>query len=210
MAEQTGKLNVLKELQEIRVTLVNMELKKSGHNDYGKYDYFELSDFLPAIQKLSLEHGVICIYKIGEKEASLSICDINDESNCLTFVIPVAELSLKGANAIQNVGGLTTYTRRYLYMIAFEIAENDEFDPVQDTAKDSAPTKTGAAKQENINNQKITEKDIASLRSMMESRKVADSSVLNRYKLSSFEDMSFSQFNSAMKTLGNMPEVIKK
>lgn len=55
MAE-TEQVNVLRALQEIRVALIEADIKKSGHNDYSNYDYFELSDFLPVIQKLALEH----------------------------------------------------------------------------------------------------------------------------------------------------------
>ena len=74
-------------------------------------------------------------------------------------MIPIAELTLKGANAIQNVGGLTTYTRRYLYMIAFEIAENDEFDPNQ-----QVPDKVQEEeKKKEINKKTISEKDVNAL-----------------------------------------------
>ena len=37
-------------------------------------------------------------------------------------------LSLKGCNEIQALGGVETYSRRYLYMSAFDIIENDMFD----------------------------------------------------------------------------------
>ena len=40
------------------------------------------------------------------------------------------ELELKGCNKIQALGGIETYQRRYLYMCAFDIVENDMFDKV--------------------------------------------------------------------------------
>lgn len=56
-------------------------------------------------------------------------------------------LELKGANAVQLLGGVETYQRRYLYMTVLDIVEADQFDsmPAVDSRKTtnnttSAPT----------------------------------------------------------------------
>ena len=41
------------------------------------------------------------------------------------------DLELKGCNKVQALGGVETYLRRYLYMSAFDIIENDMFDAVE-------------------------------------------------------------------------------
>lgn len=197
------QLNILKALQVIRVSLVNMDIKKSGHNDYGKYDYFELSDFLPAIQKLALENGVVCIYRLEQEQAVLMICDIENIDNCITFSIPIAEINLKGANAIQNVGGLTTYTRRYLYMIAFEIAENDEFDPTQNPQEQTEPQKE---EEQDVNQQLVTDKDVTVLDKLVQKKGVNPESILDRYRVNTYNEMTFQQFNAAMKILMKMKD----
>ena len=46
------------------------------------------------------------------------------------------ELELKGCNKIQALGGSETYSRRYLYMSAFDIIENDMFDAVVSEEKE--------------------------------------------------------------------------
>ena len=38
------------------------------------------------------------------------------------------DITIKGANEIQALGGVETYQRRYLYMMAFDIIESDMFD----------------------------------------------------------------------------------
>ena len=196
MAE-TKNLNVYRALQIMRVALQEKDIKKSGRNDYGKYDYFELSDFLPEINKLALENNIVCIYElVADKEAILHIADMDNYENRIDFKIPIAELSLKGANAIQNVGGLTTYTRRYLYMIAFEIAENDEFDPTQQSEEEKEEKK-----KQGVNAQTITEKDVNALCALIERKGVAQKSVLDRYSVNTFNEMTFEQFNDAMKIL---------
>lgn len=191
------KTNVYRALQSMRVKLQEQDIKKSGHNDYSHYDYFELADFLPEINKLALEHNIVCIYEITDKDAILHIADMEDYENRIDFRIPIAELTLKGANAIQNVGGLTTYTRRYLYMIAFEIAESDEFDPNQQN------TESGANE---TNKQLITEKDVNALCALIEKKGVTNESVLERYHVDLFNEMTFEQFNSAMKILNKMAD----
>lgn len=194
MAENKN-VNVYRALQIMRVALQEKNIKKSGHNEYGKYDYFELSDFLPEINKLTLENNIVCVYEITDKDAILHIADIENFENRVDFRIPIAELTLKGANAIQNIGGLTTYTRRYLYMIAFEIAENNEFDPNQKPVEDEEK------KKEHVNNQTISEIDVNALCALIEKKGVAAESVLDRYGLNTFNEMNFEQFSNAMKIL---------
>lgn len=194
------KVNVYRALQSMRVALQEKDIKKSGHNDYGKYDYFELSDFLPEINKLALEKNIVCIYEITDKDAILHIADMEDFENRIDFRIPIAELSLKGANAIQNVGGLTTYTRRYLYMIAFEIAENDEFDPAQPAPEEDAK------KKKQVNKQPISETDVNTLCALAEKKSVAAESIIERYGVNTFNEMTFEQFNNAMKILNKMKD----
>ena len=35
------------------------------------------------------------------------------------------EIEMKGLNSMQTLGGIQTYQRRYLYMLVFDIVEND-------------------------------------------------------------------------------------
>jgi hypothetical protein len=65
--------------------------------------------------------------------ASLTITDV-DDGTMIVITSPMVESSMKGASAIQSLGGLQTYQRRYLYMCACDLVENDSFDA-------AAPTK---------------------------------------------------------------------
>lgn len=199
------KTNVYRALQSMRVKLQEHDIKKSGHNDYGDYDYFELADFLPEINKLALEHNIVCIYEITDKDAILHIADMEDYENRIDFRIPIAELTLKGANAVQNVGGLTTYTRRYLYMIAFEIAESDEFDPNQQN-QNAQNEDAQNAETEKVNKQLISDKDVTALCNLIEKKGITNESVLDRYHVNTFNELTFAQFNSAMKILSGMKD----
>lgn len=192
---------ILAKMAEMRVELQNAGISKSGYNDYGKYSYYELSDFLPKINEIALNHGVFNFYELLDDKAVLHIIDIETNDH-IDFAIPLAEISLKGANAIQNVGGLTTYTRRYLYMIAYEVAENDEFDKQESNQK---PEEI----EEDPKNVLVGEVHILTLKSVLKKKGIDESKILERYKKARIEELTMEDFMKAMSGLektADLPE----
>ena len=121
-------LNIYEKLQKVRVELQGKSLKKSGENKFAKYKYYELGDFLPIINKLFLEHKLFSQITFTSEVAILKVIDIENPENCIEFYSPMADADLKGCHAIQNLGAVQTYQRRYLYMTALEIVEHDALD----------------------------------------------------------------------------------
>ena len=48
-------MSVYTKLMQARLKLQNTDLKKSGHNKFAGYKYFELGDFLPTVQNIFAE-----------------------------------------------------------------------------------------------------------------------------------------------------------
>lgn len=117
--------NVHRKLQKAKLELTKKDIKKSGKNTYTGFTYFELSDFLPHIVEILESLGLCSVINIGEKVAELEIINIDNPEDKTAVSIPVATASVKGANDMQNLGATQTYLRRYLYMLAFDIVEND-------------------------------------------------------------------------------------
>lgn len=117
-------MSVYKKLNEARIKLQNMKLQKTGNNKFAGYQYFELSDFLPAINTIFNEVGLCGVISYAPDIATLTITDIDDASQIL-ITSPMAEAMLKGCHPIQNLGAAETYTRRYLWVTAMEIVEHD-------------------------------------------------------------------------------------
>ena len=117
--------NVHRKLQKAKLELTKKDIKKSGKNTYTGFTYFELSDFLPHIVEILESLGLCSVINIGEKVAELEIINIDNPEDKTSVSIPVATASVKGANDMQNLGATQTYLRRYLYMLAFDIVEND-------------------------------------------------------------------------------------
>jgi hypothetical protein len=112
---------------QARVELQAMPLKKSGHNKFAGYNYFELGDFLPQVNSIFNRIGLCSVVSFDAEYASLTITDV-DDGTMIVITSPMVESSMKGASAIQSLGGLQTYQRRYLYMCACDLVENDSFD----------------------------------------------------------------------------------
>jgi hypothetical protein len=102
-------------------------IKKSGHNKFAGYQYFELGDFLPTINEIFNELGLCSVISFDKELATLRVID-TDNGGSITFTSPMADAHLKGCHPIQNMGATQTYSRRYLYVSALEIVEHDALD----------------------------------------------------------------------------------
>jgi hypothetical protein len=120
-------MGVHKKLMEARIALQAAPLKKSGHNKFAGYQYFELSDFLPTINTIFYKVGLCGVVSFDKELATLCITDVNDGTQ-IVLTSPMAEANLKGCHPIQNLGASETYTRRYLWVSAMEICEHDALD----------------------------------------------------------------------------------
>jgi len=134
------KMNLYAKIQKVRTKLTDQDIKKSGKNIHSHFTYFELSDFLPPLNRLLDEYGLMTKFSLTQKKdeaeiATLRIFDSAEPEKFEDFIIPSASVNIGvnkegkgGAQPIQNLGGRITYLRRYLLMAAFEIAENDAVD----------------------------------------------------------------------------------
>jgi len=147
-ANEKFSMGVYSKLQQARIKLQFTSLKKSGNNKFAGYQYFELGDFLPAVNEIFYELGLCSVVSFGAELATLRVIDTTDGSE-VVFTSPMAEANLKGCHPIQNLGAVETYSRRYLYVTALEIVEHDALDssePVKaETKKLDAPRQSGKA-----------------------------------------------------------------
>ena len=120
-------MSLFRKLQKVRAAFAKEEVKKSGRNDFSKYNYFELSDFLPRAQILFEEVGLcpVITFSLDRAHAVMSVYDVEDPEYPLIITSPMGKSDLKGANDSQNVGVAQTYVRRYLYMTLLELSEHD-------------------------------------------------------------------------------------
>lgn len=125
---------VYAKLQKCRVELQNMELKKSGHNKFAGYRYFELGDFLPAVNTLFDIYGLAYSLQFDREMATMFIVDVNN-GNSIKFTCPMEQAILKGCMPVQNLGASITYITRYLLVMALAISEHDAVDASEPTKR---------------------------------------------------------------------------
>ena len=118
---------VYSKLQRARVLLQELPLKKSGFNSFAGFKYFELGDFLKHTNIIFDNLGLCPVFSISEDVATLRIFD-SEFGGVVYFRSPTAEAGAGKAPPIQALGSMHTYLRRYLYLNAMELVENDIVD----------------------------------------------------------------------------------
>ena len=124
------KKNIYQKLMNVRTNFHKLELKKSGHNKFANFKYFELGDFLVPATKLLNEEGLCPIVTFDNEVAKMVLVNTDNPSETIEFTSPMRDLELKGANSMQSLGGCETYQTRYLYIQLLNIVESDSFDAV--------------------------------------------------------------------------------
>lgn len=187
---KTNEMNIYQKLAIARAELGNRPLKKSGVNKYAGYSYFELNDFIGEINKIFKELNLISVFNIkmndlGVETAFLDILNADNPTETITFEASTAEAGMKGATPIQMLGAKHTYMRRYLWLEAMEIAENDAQDAIPANERETT-TKAQMATQGQL--KIIAQQDPERVKKMLE-----------LYKINEIKDLTMKQASDAIK-----------
>jgi hypothetical protein len=121
-------MNVYQKLNEARAKFHKKALKKSGHNKFAGYNYFELGDFvIPAIEIFN-EVGLTSIIRFGKEIAEFIVVNTEKPDEIIVFTSPMSSAALKGCHEVQNLGAVQTYLSRYLWVSVLHIVEHDALD----------------------------------------------------------------------------------
>lgn len=120
--------NVYQRLNDARSEFHSLQLKKTGHNKFAGYYYFELGDFLIPALNVFRNHGLFANVSFDADKASMIIRNVDKPDEVVTIYSPMGSAALKGCHEVQNIGAVETYQRRYLWVAALEIVEHDALD----------------------------------------------------------------------------------
>ena len=126
-------MSVYAKLQAARHQLVKSGIKKTGHNTHGGWKYYELGDFIPTIHEIFDKAGLCGVVRFGEV-ATLTIYDTESDGH-IVFSTPIVYAEAAKGQPIQLLGSTHTYIRRYLWLLAMEIVENDVVDAEEQEEK---------------------------------------------------------------------------
>ena len=191
------KLNIYQKLQKCRVELQKSNMKKSGQNKFSNYEYFELGDFLPRINELMQGNGLTALFFFEREKARLHIIDADKPEDKIVFTSPVSMVQLKGCHELQNIGATQTYMRRYLYVMAFEIAEHDAIEPTTG----QKPEKTEAEEAAETGAKLVDENKIKAVRNLLKTSQTDEKQFLDFYHIDTIESMTVKEWLEGMKVL---------
>lgn len=193
-------MNVYEKLLQARIKLQESPIKKTGKNTGLKFDYFELADFLPTINQINAELKIASMFSIVENVATLTMIDAEKPEDQIIFTSPTAEAKLQGgASPIQCLGSQHTYMRRYLYLLAYEIIENDVLD-AQTGSQQEKPQQTTNTSSEN---KLLSQGQIARLYAIAKTKgRTGDqvqAAVKSHYKIEHMNELTKQQYDEVVK-----------
>lgn len=160
-------MSIYAKLAQARVKLQKENLKKTGNNR--SFKYFELKDFLPRVNEIFEELKMCAVVRYSSELATLTIYDCEKDES-IEFTSPMVQKALPSGTEIQNLGAIQTYQRRYLYLTALEIVEDDLVDSIPpekaEQKKQESQKHYNKSTQQNVNStpRKYYHQDIENLR----------------------------------------------
>nr|DAX33744.1 MAG TPA: ERF superfamily protein [Caudoviricetes sp.] len=160
-------MSIYAKLAQARVKLQKENLKKTGNNR--SFKYFELKDFLPRVNEIFDELKMCAVVRYSSELATLTIYDCEKDES-IEFTSPMVQKALPSGTEIQNLGAIQTYQRRYLYLTALEIVEDDLVDSIplekSDQKKQESRKHYNESTQQNVNSipREQYHKEVESLR----------------------------------------------
>lgn len=160
-------MSIYAKLAQARVKLQKENLKKTGNNR--SFKYFELKDFLPRVNEIFDELKMCAVVRYSSELATLTIYDCEKDES-IEFTSPMVQKALPSGTEIQNLGAIQTYQRRYLYLTALEIVEDDLVDSIPpekpDQKKQESRKHYNESTQQNVNSipREQYHKEVADLR----------------------------------------------
>lgn len=155
-------MNVYQKLNLAREKFHQSEIKKSGHNKFAGYNYFELGDFVVPALRIFKEVGLTSIISFQPESASMKIVNAEKPEEQIVINSPMSEASLKGCHPVQNLGAVETYIRRYLWVATLEIVEHDALDATTGSSvveTKEAPKPKDAPKDKTVEGASITSEE---------------------------------------------------
>jgi len=197
------KLNIYEKIQKAKVELSRLELKKTGKNQSMKY--FELGDFLPALNLILVDYKLFTEISFGDM-AILTITNAEKPDERVTYTSPMAEAKLRNCHDVQNLGAAQTFLRRYLYMNAFDIVEGDILDATLDLSKkeEKKPTPKKAPYKKlapaKISEEQVTKAYTIATKNGKDAAMVK-TWLLAKWKLTSMKDVTVDKYDELCKAL---------
>ncbi len=123
---------VLSKLLKARKIIKESSIKKDGFNPHSKYNYFTPDQVSSLVDNACQVENILPIFSLKKDElglfGELTVVDV-ENGDYITTIMRTEMPSITATNDTQKMGGCETYTKRYMLMSMFDIADNNlDFD----------------------------------------------------------------------------------
>ncbi len=147
--EEIQNLNLDDKIDIMKKALLKLNLEKKGTATITaktSYNYFELSTLEPPIIDLAflLDINIQISTDNNEHTMTLTLKNKNNENEVkkttIPFLLPTTttptneDVSIANGKNMKNLGSNITYSRRYLYLITFNIIDNNDIEKLDDVS----------------------------------------------------------------------------
>lgn len=189
-------MNIFQKIQDAKVKVQNRIEGKSGNNSYVGFKYLELADFLPIVNDTFNDLGLFERFRIDSTYdengavhdvAILDVINSDNPQEKVTYSMRCEVPQMKNNSAMQCIGSMHTYARRYLYIELLSLAIPDDLD-----------AKSG---KDEFRDAGITEDQKKILTGLMVELPEKADNLLDHYKAKTIEDLTMVQASEAIKTM---------
>jgi hypothetical protein len=126
-------MNILQKLAEARRIIRTTPLRKEGKNNYSNYDYFTPEQVEALVFDACEQTKTLCLTSLKKDEHGyyqvLDLVNLEAPDEKISFELRTERPEIKATNLTQQMGGMDTYSERYIKMKAFQIKDNNlDFD----------------------------------------------------------------------------------
>lgn len=144
-------LNATSLMERVLYVINEIRISKNGKNTFSNYEYFKPEEINKRVNPLLMKYKIFPLYRtffqpydvevteyydnnegnriVSKKElkeiAELRFKDVLKKDEDIVYQMPIERIDIKGANKMQNLGGVRTYSKRYLYMEALNISDDN-------------------------------------------------------------------------------------
>ena len=200
-------------LEKLSNVQSNLNVPKGQKNTFGNYNYRSCEDILNKCKPVCSANGLMLtisdeIIIVSERyyvKSTATIMEISTGEKIEVSAFARESLSKKGQDESQITGTASSYARKYALNGLFLLddtkdADSDEYH--NQTKKDDQPSAKEQKEVETIKHQKISELKVKAIQAAIAKERIDPQSVLNVYKIKSFEEMTEEMFFDANKKLG--------
>lgn len=127
-------MSVYSKIQACRASIKASNLKKAGHNEYSKYDYYTPEQVDKLVYDACLSERLFNKFQLKRNEyglyGSMDVIDI-ETGESINFELATEMPKITATNETQQMGGAMTYCNRYMLMNIYDIVDNNlDFDAI--------------------------------------------------------------------------------